>query len=102
MKCGKIKVKFVSRKFKRVLIFLAIILFFIIFFTSAFYKRKEYMGFYNKGVSLLEEGKYSEALDSFSEIPDYIRYQDIAELLDKYDIQVCPYCGSVIDDRIKN
>lgn len=60
--------------------------------------KNSYIEIYNNGVSLLEYGKFDEAVDTFSEIPEYIDYKDIRELLDKYGIDnVCPECGHVLE-----
>ena len=85
------------KKTKVTIIISSIIVFLIAFFGYAFYTRNRYIEIYDKGVSLLEEGKYEEAIDCFNDIPDYIRYQDIAELLDEYDVPVCRHCGSLLE-----
>ena len=60
--------------------------------------KNSYIEIYNNGVSLLEYGKFDEAVDTFSEIPEYIDYKDIRESLDKYGIDnVCPECGHVLE-----
>lgn len=81
-----------SKRFK-ILSTSAVILFLIVFFSSAVYKRNKYIEFYNEGVYLLQEGRYTEAIESFRNIPNYIQYKDISELFDEYQIPVCPNCG---------
>ena len=75
----------------------AVILFLIVFFSFAVYKRNKYIEFYNEGVYLLQEGRYTEAIDSFRNIPNYIQYKDISELFDEYQIQVCSNCGLALE-----
>lgn len=63
----------------------------------ALHKRDKYEEAYNEGVSLLKQGNYDEAIEYFSEIPDYIEYKDTSDLLEVYDVDtVCPYCGHVL------
>ena len=82
-----------SKRFKILVMSSLVILFLIIFFSSAIYKRNEYIEIYNEGVYLLQEGRYTEAIESFRNIPNYIQYKDISELFDEYQIPVCPNCG---------
>lgn len=46
--------------------------------------RSELNVIYNDGVQLLKENKYEEAVEKFSEIPEYLKYRDIVELLEDY------------------
>lgn len=46
---------------------------------------------------MLENGDYTKAINCFNRIPNYIDYQDISELLDKYDVPVCPHCGALLE-----
>ena len=71
-------------------------LLFIITFSYAFYMRGKYAKIYDNGISLLEDGKYEEAVDCFSGIPNYIDYQDISELLNTYEVSVCSHCGALL------
>lgn len=66
------------------------------YFGSALYLRFKYQGIYNEGVSLLESGRYVEAIKCFNEIPDCRNYKDIGVLLKDYP-SICPYCGSVME-----
>lgn len=67
-------------------------------FIFALHMRFNYEEAYNEGVSLLESGDYMGAIECFNDIPDYIEYEDISELLKKYKVDnVCPYCGHVIE-----
>ena len=74
-----------------------IFLFFILSIGYAFHMRGAYRKVYDNGVSLLEDGKYTEAVDCFSGIPDYMDYRDVSELLNKYGVSVCPHCGTLLD-----
>ena len=80
---------------KKINIFcMSIVIIFLILFSFAVYKRNKYnTEIYNEGVYLLQEGNYTEAIETFSNIPNYIRYKDIPELLNEYQIPVCPNCG---------
>lgn len=80
-----------------IITFRVIFLLLIITFGYAFHMRGEYRKVYDNGVSLLEEGKYTEAVDCFSDIPDYMDYQDISKLLNKYGVSVCPHCGALLE-----
>ena len=75
------------------ILFLAVFLFLIALFSSAIYTRNKHIENYNKGVYLLQEGRYTEAIDSFRNIPNCTQYKDISELFDEYQIPVCPNCG---------
>lgn len=81
-----------NKRFK-ILATSSVILFLIVFFSSAIYTRNKYTEIYNEGVYLLQEGRYTKAIDCFHNIPNYIQYKDISELLNKYKIPVCPNCG---------
>ena len=73
---------------------MSVAIIFLILFSFAVYKRNKYnTEIYNEGVYLLQEGNYTEAIETFSNIPNYIRYKDIPELLNEYQIPVCPNCG---------
>lgn len=86
-----------SRKSKIMIIICSIVAFSILFCSSAVYVRNEYIEIYNEGVSLLEEGDYINALNRFSDIPNYIDYRDIRELLEEHQIDVCPRCGLILE-----
>lgn len=86
-----------SRKAKITIIICSIVVFSVLFCSSAVYVRNEYIEIYNEGVSLLEEGNYIDALNRFSDIPNYIDYRDIRELLEEYQIDVCPQCGFILE-----
>ena len=81
----------------RIIIICEISIFIVAFFGSAFHTRNKYIEFYNEGVSLLEEENYTDAIDRFSNIPNYIDYEDIRELLEEYQIDVCPRCGLILE-----
>lgn len=84
--------------YKNIIAIFAIVIFFIAFFSSAIYKRTKYLEIYHNGVSLLEEGNYKDAVDCFSELPDYMNYKDIRDLLKEYEVyDVCPYCGHILN-----
>ena len=72
-------------KMKRKFIIAASIFIFIIFiisfFGSAIYLRTKYTDIYNQGVKLLYTGDYIKAIDCFNDIPDYMTYKDISDLL---------------------
>ena len=73
---------------------MSVTIIFLILFSFAVYKRNKYnTEIYNEGVYLLQEGNYTEAIETFSNIPNYIQYKDIPELLNEYQIPVCPNCG---------
>lgn len=55
--------------------------------------REKYMNIYNEGVSLLEDGDHIGAIQRFIEIPNYMEYKNIANLLEGYE--VCSECGTV-------
>lgn len=79
---------------KIIIIILVSIVFILLGIIYAFYIKNEYKAIYDRGVILLEDGDYSGAINKFEEIPDYIKYGDIQDLLLKYEIKdVCPYCG---------
>ena len=86
-----------SRKTKIVVIICSIVVFSVLFCSSAVYTRNEYIKIYNEGVSLLEKGNYTDALNRFSDIPNYIDYRDIRELLEEHQIDVCPRCGLILE-----
>lgn len=56
--------------------------------------RNSFTEIYNKGVVYLNEGKYQKAVECFKEIPNYLNYRDISDLLQEYD--TCPECGQVL------
>lgn len=85
-----------SKKF-RIIISLMIIVFLVVFFSSAFYTRDKYIKIYNEGVSLLETGNYKEAIECFDDIPSYTDYRDISKLLKKHGFSICPHCGSLLE-----
>ena len=66
-------------------------------FGFGIHARNKCMEAYYEGVSLLKSGNYMAAIDCFNDIPDYIEYKDIAELLREYEVKdVCPYCGHIL------
>ena len=65
----------------------------VAFVSFTIYKRNEYTVIYNEGIYLLEQGKLTDAIECFEDIPDYINYRDMPEVLDRYNIPVCPHCG---------
>lgn len=81
-------------------ILVLIISFFVVGICDAFIKREKYLVIYNEGKSLLENGFYDKALKKFEEIPDYMNYKDIDELLGLPEI--CPECGHEIGGENKN
>lgn len=87
-------------KMKRKFIIAASIFIFIIFiisfFGSAIYLRTKYTDIYNQGVKLLYTGDYIKAIDCFNDIPDYMNYKDISDLLEGYQV-VCPHCGELLN-----
>lgn len=85
-----------GKKF-RIIISLTIIIFLIVFFSSAFYTREKYIKIYDEGVSLLDAGNYKEAIECFNDIPNYTNYRDISKLLEKHGFSICPYCGSLLE-----
>ena len=89
--------------FKVIITLLAILSFLVVFFSFAFYTRDKYKEIYNEGVSLLEQGKYMEAVERFNDINDnYINYRDVKELLIEYNIDfVCPHCGEILIKQSK-
>lgn len=84
-------------KKNRIIISLIIIIFLTVFFSFTFYMREKNIKIYNEGVSLLESGKYKEAVERFDDIPDYTNYRDISKLLEKYGFSICPYCGALLE-----
>ena len=87
---------------KLLLWIVAIVSFLVVFFSFAFYTREKYIEIYNDGVSLLEAGKYMEAVERFNDIPNYINYRDIEELIIEYNIDfVCPHCGKMLIKTLK-
>ena len=76
---------------------LCIVFVVLVVFCFLIVQRSKYLDIYNEGVSLLEAGACEEAIDCFSEIPNYLRYRDISELLEEHDL-VCPYCGHVMEE----
>lgn len=73
-------------------IIIVVVIFGIAFIiSSASYMKKSNEKIYNTATELLQEEKYDEAFKCFTDIPNYINYRDVKELLESNNI--CPYCG---------
>ena len=73
------------------------VVFLIIFFCFAVYTKNEYTRIYDEGVYLLKTGNYKDSIERFNDIPNCTDYRDISELLEKYELSMCPNCGSLLE-----
>lgn len=87
-----------SKQFVYKLVFIMLVSLLLLgYFSLAEHARRYNRSIYDQSVELFEDGKYEEAVECLRQIPDYMQYRGVPELLHKYDIDfVCPKCGHLL------